>query len=316
MIEQVEMKTHPTARCMVAIVTYNSRHTIEDTLTGLQESVQTGLAEIVVVDNASKDGTADYVKEQFPNVNVLRNSVNIGFGRGCNEGFRKVETPYILILNPDAVIDHTSLSLLVEFLDGNPRAGICGPAVQEASGVLQPAGNLPDPWKIMLKPILPGWATRNQRHVAPGEKPRTVDWICGSVMLLRTEMIDQIGGFDPRFFLYFEETDLCYRAREAGWQIWTVGKAVANHVNAASAKATGAKMQGGTISEHYYKSRFYYIIKHYGWVLAVTSEIGELVFMVVRIVLNMMRGKGGANIGARLKAPILQLPSKPKKNVP
>ncbi|MFH7320739.1 glycosyltransferase family 2 protein [Desulfurivibrio sp. D14AmB] len=291
----------------VVVVTYQSRNTIGATLDSLRESCDAGLA-VVVVDNASNDGTADFVAAHAPWATLVRGQGNIGFGRGCNRGFDLVATPYVLLLNPDAVIAADALTRLLTFMEQNPQVGICGPAVQEPSGELQPTGALPDPWKIMLRPILPGWAERDMRHVVPGERPQATDWVCGSIMLLRWKMIEEIGRFDPRFFLYFEETDLCRRARRAGWEIWTVGEAVAEHVNAASAKATGAHMMWDTIAEHYFRSRFYYLIKHFGWPAAVTAELGELLLMTVRAAGERLRGRSYKSLGLRLRSPILKLP--------
>lgn len=291
------------------IVTYQSRATISAALDALHEAYVVGLADVIVVDNVSSDGTADFVGKHYPWVTLLRNTSNVGFGRGCNQGIEYGSSPYILLLNPDAVVSFAALTTMIEFMDKHPRAGMCGPAVKEASGDLQPAGGLPTPWKIMLKPLLPRWASRGQRQVVPGEASAATDWICGSVMLLRRRVIDEIGGFDPRFFLYFEETDLCYRAQMSGWELWTVGESVCEHVNAASAKATSAPMIWGTISEHYFKSRFYYIRKHFGWPSAVAADIGELFFMFIRAAVELVRGKSYENLKLRLRGPVLQLPS-------
>ena len=161
----------------------------------------------------------------------------------------------------------------------------------------------------MLKALLPGLAARGQRHVLPGEAPVETDWICGSIMLLRMWVIEEIGGFDPRFFLYFEDTDLCYRAMQAGWELWTVGEAVCRHVNAASAKSTKERMMWGTISEHYFRSRFYYMSKHFGLPRAVAAEVGEILFMHVRAAIDLIRGSANKNLKPRMKAPILKFPA-------
>lgn len=292
------------------IVTFRSRHTIGATLDALLEAHGAGLAEVVVVDNSSNDGTADFVAEHYPWVTLVRDGGNVGFGKGCNRGLEYVTTPYALLLNPDAVISFQALTTLLDFMNGHPRVGICGPAVVEASGDLQPAGGLPTPWKIMLKPLWPRWASRGRRLVVPGEASTATDWICGSIMLLRSAMIKEVGEFDPRFFLYFEETDLCLRAQESGWELWTVGEAVCGHINAASAKATNDPMIWGTLSEHYFKSRFYYLVKHFGWPLAVIAEIGELSFMFVRATADLARGRPYENLKLRLASPILKLPAR------
>ncbi len=311
MTEPVELTTSSSPQVTVIVVTYRSLDTIGAALDALQASFEAGLIETVIIDNASNDGTADWIVKHYPSVTIVRNFSNVGFGRGCNQGFKHVTTPYVLLLNPDAEIDLKAIKTLVRFMDKTPRAGICGPSVKEASGALQPAGGLPSPWKIMLRPLLPGWASRGQRQVIPGEAPSSTNWICGSVMLLRWTMVEEIGGFDPRFFLYFEETDLCYRAQKAGWEVWTVGEAVAEHVNAAAAKATKAPMMWGTISEHYFRSRLYYMIKHFGLPLAVAAELGELVFMFLRAALELMRGRHYLSLRPRLQAPILKLPQLP-----
>ncbi|KJS28618.1 MAG: hypothetical protein VR64_23870 [Desulfatitalea sp. BRH_c12] len=303
----------------VVIVTYNSRVTIGETLDALYDAFQSGCIACIVVDNASNDGTADFIADRYPWVILIRCSRNLGYGRGCNRSFEHVITRYLLFLNPDARIDLSALTSLTNFMESHPSAGMCGPAVIEASGGLQPSGGIPNPWKIMLKPLLPGWASRGQRHVAPGEPPVETDWICGSIMLLRKRVIDEIGGFDPRFFLYFEDTDLCYRTRQAGWELWTVGESVCTHVNAASAKTTKEHMMWGTISEHYFKSRFYYLTKHFGRPWAIIAEIGELSFMFFRATVDLLRGSNSKNLKPRLRSPILKLPARvndAEKNIP
>lgn len=296
----------------VIIVTYQSIDTIGNCLDSLRGLVEHNFVKVVVIDNLSSDGTSDLIENKYSFVHLVRNSENSGFGRGCNTGFRFVKTPYILLINPDAVIDKSSLDLLIDFMDSHPQAGICGPAVIDESGALQPSGGSANPWKVMIKPLLPGLASRGQRSIVPGEEPMRTDWICGSIMFLRSSMINEIGGFDPRFFLYFEETDLCRRALSAGWEIWTIGKAVGNHVNAASAKATSAEMIWGTISEHYFRSRFYFFRKHFGLPAAVIAEIGELCAMFIRTALDALRGRTYKHIKKRLRAPFLKFPVFPE----
>lgn len=293
------------------IVTYRSRETVGAALDALHEAHLAGLAEAVVVDNASDDDTADFVEERYPWVTLIRSADNLGFGRGCNVGLRNARTPFVLLLNPDAVLPVNGLQRMITFMQQHPRAGICGPAVREHAGDVQPAGCLPTPGRTALKPLFPGWASKGLWHVQPGEAPRSTDRICGSIMLIRRQMLDSVGEFDPRFFLYFEETDLCFRTIRTGWQIWTVGDAIGEHINAASGKAMKVPMMWGTISEHYFKSRFYYFKKHYGWLSAAAAETGELCCMFVRYVLNRFRGKAYPNLGQRLRSPFYRMPTDP-----
>ncbi len=295
-------------RATVIIVSYRSRRTIASTLDALEDARDGGFVEIVVVDNASDDGTADFVATAYPFVTLIRNPENSGFGRGCNLGFAKAASPYLLLLNPDAVIRRDSIQMLIDFMDRNPRAGICGPAVRWSSGELQASGDLPNPLAVIAAPLFPRWAMRARRLILPGDEPRSTSWICGSIMLLRKSMIDEIGPFDPRFFLYFEETDLCYRARRDGWEVWAVGDACGSHANAASARATESELIGDTIPKHYFESRYYYLVKHYGWPAAALAEIGELVSIVLRTAVDAARRRPNLSLKRRLRGPFMRQP--------
>jgi hypothetical protein len=266
------------------------------------------VAESVVVDNASSDDSVDFVRSAHPWVRLIEAEGNLGFGRGCNIGIEAAKNPYVLLLNPDAAIDVDSLRTLIRFFDSNPRAGIIGPAVVEPSGELQTAGALPTPLRLMLSPIWPSLSMRGRQTIEPGAPPFRTTWLCGSILMFRKTLIEQIGGFDPRFFLYFEETDLCRRAHRAGWDIWAVGEAQGRHVNEGSTSATGALMQDDVIAEHFYESRFYYLAKHHGRIAAVLTEIVELALMSLRACLMVLRGNSDASFRTRLRSPILRFP--------
>jgi GT2 family glycosyltransferase len=214
----------------------------------------------------------------------------------------------VLLLNPDAVIDHESISVLLRFMDQCPRVGISAPAVRRVSGELQASGDLPNPLTVALSPLFPRWTMRGNRPIEPGGAPARTNWICGSIMMVRRRMLAEIGVFDPRFFLYFEETDLCYRARRAGWEIWTVGASLGEHANAASAHASRNDMIGDTIPEAYFASRYYYLSKHYGWPAAATAELGELASLAARKLFDVVRGRPNRSLERRLRAPFMRSP--------
>ncbi|NHA15374.1 glycosyltransferase family 2 protein [Thioalkalivibrio sp. XN279] len=299
-------------RVTAVIVTYESSDTIDAALRALRLGYEAGMLEAIVVDNASSDGTPEQVARNHPWATLVHSGGNLGYGRGCNLGFERANTPYLLVMNPDAVVEVEALDTLVRFMDAHEKAGLCGPAVVEGSGRLQLSGAMLTPVSIMLKPILPRLAGPRMRSVEPGESPMRTNWICGSIMLIRRPMIDELRGFDPRFFLYFEETDLCKRAAEADWEIWTVGEATCRHVAGASAGVTGESLVQGAIAKHFFESRFYYLVKHHGRVPAVAAELGELCAMSLRALIERLRGRPYPNLGLRWRAPILKQPAQPE----
>jgi GT2 family glycosyltransferase len=258
------------------VVTYNSADTVTTTLDAARRSHESGLLECVVVDNASRDGTAELVRRSHPWVHLIESPENLGFGRACNLGFEAVETPYVLFLNPDAWIEPDALETLLEFLEANPNAGLVAPASRNPEGRRQRYGELPTPWRI-VKAAAPGrWLRPRSHQMVWGRPPERVEWICGAVMLVRSEVFRQLGGFDPRFFLYFEDTDLLRRMRDRGFEVWAVNSALALHAGHASASKSSAPMIDGCIAEHYFRSRFYYLRKHHGLAAATSAELAEL----------------------------------------
>ncbi len=289
------------------VVTYNSRAVVSSALASLKESFDAGaLAECVVVDNASADGTAERVLVEHPWCTVVSGTENLGFGRGCNLGIARAKTGYVLLLNPDAALPRAGLERLVEFLDRHPRAGAAAPAIQEPDGTLQPAGGLLTPRALLFEAL--GVTARERRTIHPGGAPFRTSWVCGAVVLLRRSMLEELGGFDPRFFLYFEETDLWRRAQRAGWEVWAGGEAVATHQKSASARTAGRDLYYGCLADHYFTSRFHYLAEHFGWSAAAAAELGELAVTLLRVSLRKLRRRELGELEARLRAPLLRRP--------
>ena len=278
-------------RVTAVVVSYRSRGSISAALTSLVPAHAQGLLDCVVVDNASDDGTVEHVRTHYPWVTVIANAVNVGFGRACNQGIASTHSPCVLLLNPDAVLPLPDLTCLLSFMDRNPRAGMVAPAIRTPTGVLQPAGGLPTPVHLLVKAIRPAWLPSNRTPIQPGGDPFRTDWLCGAVLLLRRSMLEQVGSFDPRFFLYFEETDLCRRAAAKGWELWAVGRSVAEHACHSSARTTGRPLVNGCIAEHYSRSRFRYLAKHYGIVSAGTTELAERLILSLRSLARALLGQ-------------------------
>ncbi len=300
-----------TRRVTAVIVTYESRDTVGEALSALRAAYEEGTLDCVVVDNASRDGTVAFLESEHTWAKIIWSSTNLGYGRGCNLGLKEAESEFVLFMNPDVVLTNENLNILIRHMDTHPNAGIVAPASVAADGRLQTARRLPTPWRIIGAVTMPRRAEAWSRPIEPGERAFQTDWLCGSVILVRTHLVRALGGFDPRFFLYFEETDLCRRVKLHGVEQWAVGEAVARHDGGASAEQTGAPMIRGCIARHFFQSRFYYLVKHHGWVAASCTEIIELVLLSLRELLRTLRGRGSGELLTRWRAPILRLPAQP-----
>jgi GT2 family glycosyltransferase len=223
----------------VAVVSYNTRELLRACL----ESVDAeGAAEVVVADNASTDGSPDLVRAEHPRATLLSNRANPGFGAAANQAVAACTAPYVLLLNADTRLEAGALAALTDHLDRHPGAAVVGPRLVNPDGTLQPSCNhFPTPVHAVLvrtaagrllartplvrRAYLPGWS-----H----DRPRAVPWLKGAALALRREAFEQVGGFDPGFFVYFEEVDLCYRLAEAGWEVHFTPAARVMHVEGAS----------------------------------------------------------------------------------
>ena len=300
-----------TAPVTAVIVTYQSAKTIARALAAAHRCHAAGLLDAVVVDNGSTDATQDILARGARWARVLLTGRNNGFGRGCNIGFAQVTSAYTIFINPDAVVEPEALQTMLRFMEDNPRVGIVGPAIIEGEhgvdGELQVTGERPTPAAV-LRAALP-WPRKQAlvRAIMPGSDAQRTGWVCGAVFMVRTELMRQLHGFDPRFFLYWEETDVCRRAENAGYETWVVGRAVAHHVGGASSSPDDTRI-GGCIAKHYFQSRHHYLRKHHGVVAAAAAELGEFALLAVRASMDAVRGRGWTRLRPRLQAPLMSLP--------
>ncbi len=300
----------------VITVTYNSKEYIGEAFRTLENPCKNDILEWIVVDNDSQDGTAEFIEKEFPWITVIKSGGNIGFGRGNNLGYQHSQTPYVLFLNPDAVIDMEAIQSLLVFLKKHNKVGIAAPAIIEPEGSLQPSFLFPTPMRILIHAIGLDRFFKQLCYIEPGSSPRRADWVGGAAFLVKKEMFEQLSGFDPRFFLYWEETDLCFRANQKDWEIWTVGESVARHTNAVAAKTHNKAMHAGCISEYFFQSRYYYLQKHYGRVLAGITEIGELVLLFCYSIVGRIFNRSfKSKFRDRLSGTILQLPKEVESSI-
>jgi hypothetical protein len=250
-------------RVAVVVVSYETRETLLEGLAALASETD---AEVVVVDNASADGSAAAVRERFPNVKLIANPENVGFARACNQGARECAAPYLLFLNPDATLAPGSLRALEALLEARSRVGVVGPRTRSANGDIQVSTG-PDlslVSEIRQRRLVRGVARRDAAILVEAEGlhavEREADWVSGACLMIRREAFDAVSGFDGRFFLYEEDADLCRRVRQAGWQVLFSPTAEARHALGRSMARSPERAR-----LEYQRSHLLYYRKHRGW---------------------------------------------------
>ena len=220
----------------ILIVTYNPGDIFSDCLTSIQETVEALSYEIIVVDNASTDGTPERLAESYPDIHLVANPDNRGFARANNQGLALAKGKYLLLLNPDVIVHADALSILVEFLGNQPEAGIVGPRTYTGNGHIALTARVElsaltvlwEYWK--LSSLFPNAANgRYRRACREATDPFTVEWVQGSCLMLKRPVYEQIGGLDEDIFLFTEEADFCERAFQAGWLTYYVPAATITH---------------------------------------------------------------------------------------
>ncbi|MGQ9757039.1 MAG: glycosyltransferase [Actinomycetota bacterium] len=212
-----EKKTPVTA----IILNHNTRDLLEDCLSSLAENDPEGALETIVVDNNSTDGSVEMVRTRFPHVRIIALNANQGFSAGMNAGIRSSAGDFLLLLNADTFLPPGSVNRLLSAIRHLPQVGIAGPRLVDAEGDLQdscqffPTITLLHCWRFLLR--LLGMGTGISRMACKKGRPLVVDWLHGACLLVRREMLEEVGLFDPGYFLYGEDMDLCFRARRHGW---------------------------------------------------------------------------------------------------
>ncbi|MBS1190929.1 MAG: putative Glycosyl transferase, family 2 [Rhodocyclaceae bacterium] len=254
----------------VLLVNYNTRHLLE-TCFGQLQAASRGLAsQTIVVDNASADNSIDFIRRHWPDWELIANPRNVGFGRANNQALPRVEGRYLLLLNTDAFVAPDTLEKTVAYMDAHPRCGILGVRLVGRDGELQPCARyFPTPWNLFLQRN--GLARFFPRaHLIddlawPHDAVRHCDWVPGCYYLVRRELIDQVGLFDPRYFLYYEEVDHCLAARRAGWEVTFFPHTSVVHLGGESARSDGEITPSGRqIEALQIESELLYFRKNHG----------------------------------------------------
>ncbi|MBI4812019.1 glycosyltransferase family 2 protein [Candidatus Falkowbacteria bacterium] len=255
----------------VIIVNYKSKGLTLNCVKAIKESDLEGLKyEIIVVDNNSDDSIGEILKWQYPEARFIQNERNLGMGGGNNAGIKKALGAYIAIANPDVLVFKNTFKKLHDFMEKNREVGVAGPQQFNPDRTVQDSCYR---WHGLFTPLyrrtplgLLGFAqgdlSRFLMKDFDRQTMREVDWLLGSFLFCRTEALKQIGHFDERFFLYFEDTDLCRRFWNKNWKViyHPEAKVIHNH-NRASARQPWYKFLGDKASRHHFFSWIKYLKK-------------------------------------------------------
>lgn len=213
----------PWLRVAVVTVTHHSAALIGHCLASVAKAAQ-----VIVVDNASDDGTPDEARRALPTAQVIENAIGRGFGNGCNQGLGRVDVEFALLLGPDSTIDDASLAALVEAADAWPEAGLLGPSIIAPDGHVELSHDMG-----LFRRITGG--KRRDGHLLP-EGPLCAEHLSGAVLLVRMSALQRVGAFDTNIFLYYEDDDLCIRMRQGGYSLILVPAALATHIGGGSSR--------------------------------------------------------------------------------
>lgn len=268
-------KSAPAPVLSIVIVNWNTRELLAACLESVLDEIRALHplpVETLVVDNASRDGSAQMVRDRFPWVRLIENQTNVGFARGNNLAIPHCTGRYLLLLNPDTEVRPGAFEELIRFMEAHPEAGGAGARLLNPDGTLQlscyPAPTLSrEFWFLFHLDALHHYGSYCMTDWDP-DKHRAVDTVQGACLILRCEVLGQIGLFDDEYFIYSEEVDLCFRLRQAGWRLYWVPQAQVVHYGGQSTQQVAAEM-----FLKLYQGKIIFFRKHYGRLAAAAYKL-------------------------------------------
>lgn len=251
----------------IIIVHYNVFEYMRKCLLSIFSSKKNFSAEIFIIDNHSKDFCAETMRREFPEVKLIENEKNMGFSFAANQGIKESKGRYILLLNPDTIFPREGIEKVIEYMDKNPEAGICGCRMVDPKGkLLYSCRSFPSfmtsisSSQSILYRYFPSNPLSNRYLLKDFDHSqiKEVDWVSGSCLLVRREMIDSIGFLDEDYFMYVEDVDFCLRAKKNGWKVVYFPLVTFIHYVGKSTSQDRLRMQ----LEHH-KSMYYFYKRHY-----------------------------------------------------
>lgn len=249
----------------IILVNFNGAQFLRTCIQSLTDKTRDVSFEIILVDNASTDGSKNLVRTEFPSLHLIESDVNLGFSAGNNLGVKHATGSKFLFLNTDTYLVEDSVLVLAKYLDDHADVGIVGPRLIFADGSFQlSSGRLPSFGVELIDKIRYAADRHWHRTLVPindamASATREVGWVTGACMMVRREAFEKVNGFDEQMFMYYEDKDLCKRVRDAGWKVVYHPQTTVVHLLGGSSGVVG----GSDVNKRYRESQLHYYRKHH-----------------------------------------------------
>lgn len=281
----------------VILVSYNTAKMSVQSLNSLFASTGDIQLEVFVIDNASIDDSVSVIKKAFPYITLIENKANVGFGRANNQALKLLSGEYVLLLNTDAFVQPDTLNKCVYYMQSNPSCGVLGTKLLGCDGDLQPSCRYwPTPFNIFANQI---GLHRLFKSISLVDDPnwnpeltQNCDWVPGCYYLIRRQVIEDVGLFDPIYFLYYEEVDHCLATKKAGWDVVYFAGTSVVHIGGESAKSDGKITAiGRQLSALQVESELIFFRKNYGLLACMLNVILVVLTDILLLIKTLMRFK-------------------------
>lgn len=274
----------------IIIVNWNTKEFLKDCLDSIPEACSDNQYEVIIADNASSDDSSGFIKGRYTGIKLIENRENIGFAKACNQAAKMAVGRYLFFLNPDTILQKDSISKLLKFIENESRAGIAGPQLLKKNGGIE---NSVRKFPLMkdalvrdtiLDKIIPQFKKPRLAQTLPLQKASAVDQVSGAALLIRGELWKKLDGMDERFFMFYEEVDLCRRIKEMGFSVFYLPAAKIIHLGGGS-----RHKDRGLVFYHSIKSKFLYFEKYYpGYMVLLFKCVYKPLFLL-RTVLGLKK---------------------------
>lgn len=285
----------------VIFVSYNTAKMSIEAISSLLASKGDFELEIFVVDNASKDDSVSVIKSTFPQITLIENKVNVGFGRANNQVLDLITGDYILLLNTDAFVLPDTIAKTIQYIEAQPGCGVLGVRLIGRDKEQQPSCRyFPTPFNLFAHRLgLGRWFPTLQMVDDSDWNPAinaNCDWVPGCYYLVRKQVVDEVGLFDPRYFLYSEEVDHCFTVKKAGWQVVYFADTTVVHIGGESAKSDGNVTNSGKqLSVLQAESELLYFRKNHGLLICVLNIVLVILADLIQMIKDLIKLKWEKN---------------------